>query len=104
MEVLIKPKVYAAMKEFYIASIRLHETLDEATCMKKMQRLEDAMLRFSHYAEIFHKRPFRYDWNANGWYDFCTEDFHFAYTVNILPDARKVLVYHDAVHSLLNHN
>ena len=92
------------MRDFYIASIRLHETLDEDTCLRKIDRLEQSMRHFARYAEIFHKKPYRQDWDDAGWYDYCTEDFHFAYTVNVLPDGRKVLVYHDAVHSLLNHN
>ncbi len=104
MKVVIDPKVYDTLKEFYVVSCRVHFSLEYSTCVAKMKRLERAMFDFSNYAEILHKTPYREDWRAMGYYEFVTEDFHFAYRVYKLPNGEKVLRYHDAVHSLLNYN
>jgi len=43
------------------------------------------MLKFANYAEIFHKEPCREDWRNLGYYEFVTEDFHFAYRIYAQP-------------------
>ena len=73
-------------------------------CRAKIDRLEHSMLQFAEYAEVFHKEPYRQDWHKAGYYEYITEDFHFAYRVYVLPNGEKVLRYHDAVHSYLNYN
>lgn len=104
MIVVIDPKVYDVLDEFYEQSRRLHCTLTLETCQAKMDRLEAAMYNFQRYAHAFSREPFRDDWKAEGFYEMETEDFHFAYQIYTLPDGKEVLRYHDACHSLLNHN
>ena len=104
MKVVIDQKVFDVLREFYTISCRIHFSLDYSTCIAKMNRLESAMLKFANYAEIFHKEPYREDWRNLGYYEFVTEDFHFAYRIYALPNGEKVLRYHDAVHSKLNYN
>ena len=104
MKVVIDSKVFAVLDDFYDKSMKAHTTLSLSECLNKMDRLEAAMLDFADYAEIFHTEPYRKDWQEAGFYEFQTEDFHFAYKVYVLPDGEKVLRYHDAVHSLLNYN
>lgn len=104
MKVVIDPQVYNVLDEFYEASREVHITLGLSECLAKIDRLELSMRQFAEYAEIFHKEPYRQDWRDAGYYEYITEDFHFAYRVYVLPNGEKVLRYHDAVHSLLNYN
>lgn len=104
MLVVIDQKVFDVLNDFYTVSCRKHVTLGYEECMAKIDRLENAMQRFSQYAEIFHKEPYRTDWCELGYSEYVAEDFHFAYRIYKLPNGGKVLRYHDAVHSLLNYN
>lgn len=104
MRVVIDPQVYNVLDEFYKASREAHITLGLSKCLAKIERLELSMRQFAEYAEIFHKEPYRQDWRDAGYYEYITEDFHFAYRVYVLPNGEKVLIYHDAVHSFLNYN
>lgn len=104
MRVVIDPQVYNVLDEFYKASREAHITLGLSECLAKIERLEFSMRQFAEYAEIFHKEPYRQDWRDAGYYEYITEDFHFAYRVYVLPNGEKVLIYHDAVHSFLNYN
>ena len=104
MRVVIDPQVYNVLDEFYKASREAHITLGLSECLAKIERLELSMRQFAEYAEIFHKEPYRQDWRDAGYYEYITEDFHFAYRVYVLPNGEKVLIYHDAVHSFLNYN
>ena len=104
MMVYIDKKVYAVLDSFYEVSMRTHITLDYATVVAKIDRLEKAMYDFASYAEIFHRPPYKREWQEAGYYDYYTEGFHFAYKVYALPSGEKVLYYHDAVHDTLNYN
>lgn len=104
MKVYIDHRVYEVMQNFYDISIDLHPSLDYETISRKIVRLEQAMYDFAKHALIFHKDPYRRDWKENGYYEFEHEDFHFAYRVYISESGELVVRYHDAVHSLLNHN
>lgn len=104
MRVVIDPQVYNVLDEFYKVSREAHITLGLSECLAKIERLELSMRQFAEYAEIFHKVPYRQDWRDAGYYEYITEDFHFAYRVYVLPNGEKVLIYHDAVHSFLNYN
>lgn len=104
MKVVISPIVYEILDGFYEQSRRLHCTLTEETCQAKIDRLEAAMYNFRNYASNFQREPYRDDWRTEGYYEVEFEDFHFAYRIYELPDGEQVLMYHDAVHSLLNHN
>ena len=104
MHVVIDPKVFEILDEFYTISCKKHVTLSFEECISKINRLEHAMKEFSQYAEILHKEPYRKDWRDLGYSEFVSEDFHFAYRIYILPNGEKVLRYHDAVHSYLNYN
>lgn len=104
MKVYIDKQVYKVLDEFYEASMRLHITLDYATVIAKIDRLEDAMYQFAEFAECFQRQPYRKDWQNAGYYEYYTEGFHFAYRIYHLPSGEKVLYYHDAVHSTLNYN
>ena len=104
MKVFIDNRVYQVLDEFYDASMRRHITLDYATVLAKIDRLEKAMYGFADFAECFHRQPYKRDWQDAGYYEFYAEEFHFAYKVYQLPSGEKVLYYHDAVHSTLNYN
>jgi len=104
MIVYVDNKVYDVLDRFYEASMRAHITLDFPTVVAKIDRLEQALYDFAKYAEIFHRTPYKRDWQEAGYYEYYTEGFHFAYNVYSLPSGEKVLYYHDAVHDTLNYN
>ena len=104
MKVVIEPRVYDVMYDFYALSCRIHLSLKLSTCLAKIERLERAMKMFADYAEVMHKQPYRNDWKELGYKEFVTEDFHFAYKLYVLPSGEKVLCFHDAIHSKLNYN
>lgn len=104
MRVYIESRVYEVMRDFYDISIDLHPSLDYETVIRKIIRLEQAMYDFAKHARIFHKEPYRRDWKEKGYFEFEHEDFHFAYRVYQTESGEQIVRYHDAVHSLLNHN
>ena len=104
MRVYIDHHVFDVMWDFYEKSLAKYPTLDYPTVIKKMNRLEKAMLDFAKYAEAFHHEPYKKSWQDKGYLDFICEDFHFAYKVYHLANGEKILRFHDAVHSLLNYN
>ena len=104
MIVYIDNRVYDVLDQFYEVSMRNHITLDYQTVAAKIDRLEKAMNDFAPYAEKFHRKPYRRDWQEAGYYEYDVERFHFAYCVYQLPSGEKVLYYHDAVHDTLNYN
>ena len=104
MMVYIDSLVYQVLDAFYDASMREHITLDYATVVAKIDRMEQATHDFALIAEKVHHQPYRKDWQAVGYSEFIVEGFHFAYRVYQLPDGEKVLYYHDAVHDTLNYN
>ena len=104
MTVYIDNKVYDVLEHFYDVSMRLHVTLDYPTVIAKMDRLEQSLYHFANFAEMFHRKPYRRDWQEAGYFDYYVEGFHFAYTVYQLQSGEKVLYYHDVVHDTLNYN
>lgn len=104
MKVYIDSRVYQVLQDFYDKSIDRHPALDYETVIRKTIRLEQAMYDFAEYAEIFHTQPYRKDWHLKGYFEFVHEDFHFAYKVYCSTTGEKIVIYHDACHSLLNYN
>ncbi len=104
MKVVIDQIVFDVITDFYRISRTIHPSLGLETCLAKQARLEAAVFRFADYAESFHNTPYRADWQKAGYCEFIAEDFHFAYKIYELPDGEKVLIVHDAIHSLLNYN
>ena len=104
MKVRVDNRVYEVMEDFYDKSMDAHPTLDYETVIRKTLRLEQAMCDFAEQAEIFHRTPYRKDWQEKGYREFVHEDFHFAYKVYQTSDGEKVVQFHDACHSLLNYN
>jgi hypothetical protein len=104
MKVYIDHNVYHVLEDFYEASMKKHITLDYATVIAKIDRLEQAMYNFASQAEMVNHLPYRKDWRDAGYRELYVEQFHFAYKMYSLPTGETVLYYHDAVHDTLNHN
>ena len=104
MRIYIDNRVYDELDRFYTISMQIHASLDYDTVVAKIDRLEKALTEFADYAEIFHKHPYRHDWDQLGYYEYSVEKFHFAYKVYQLPSGEKILYYHDVVHDTLNYN
>lgn len=103
MKVFIDKKVHLQIEEFYEAAIAHHITLDEATVLKKIDRLYDAMESLGTYANIYPIARLNADWISKGYQEFICEDFHFAYKIYTKEDGEQIVRIHDAVHSLLYH-
>ena len=103
MEVYIDEEVHKKLISFYQAALKNHETLDEATVVKKINRLYDALDSLGITAEIFPVARLKEDWISKGYREFLCEDFHFAYQIYDLDDGEKVVRVHDVIHSMSYH-
>lgn len=103
MRVFIDKAVHEEIVSFYEAAMNHHITLDEATVLKKIDRLYDAMESLGTYAEIYPIARLRSDWISKDYQEFICEDFHFAYKIYVLEDGERIVRVHDAVHGLLYH-
>ena len=103
MRVFIDKKVHLQIESLFVAAMEYYMTLDEATVIKKIDRLYDAMESLGTYAEIYPIARLKQDWISKGYQEFICEDFHFAYRIYVLEDGERIVRVHDAVHSLLYH-
>ena len=103
MRVFIDKNVHLQIESFYEAAMTHHISLDEATVIKKIDRLYDAMESLGTYAEIYPIARLNPEWISKGYQEFICEDFHFAYKIYTMDDGERIVWIHDAVHSLLYH-
>ena len=75
MRVFIDKEVHLQIEAFYEAAMRHHITLDEATVIKKIDRLYDAMESLGTYAEIYPLARLNRAWISKGYQEFICEDF-----------------------------
>lgn len=104
MRVIIENRVHDAIQSFYEISLLKHIALDEETVRKKKARLYDALEALGKYAYIYPKSSYLQEWVKKDYREFLCEDFHFAYTIEVLYDGEVVAAVHDARHSFLMHN
>lgn len=103
MRLIISSRVIGIIDSFYLASMTLHESLDENTVMKKKQRLLDSLAFLTIFPKAYGYARFKREWVRFGYREFISEDFHFAYVIRTLESGEKVVMVMDAVHSLLYH-
>lgn len=103
MRVFIDKEVHLQIESFYEAAMAHHITLDEATVIKKIDRLYDALESLGDYAEIYPVSRLNSDWISKSYQEFICEDFHFAYKIYTMDDGERIVRIHDAVHSMLYH-
>lgn len=103
MKVFIDKEVHESLMDFYETAMLRHITLDEATVLKKIDRLYDALESLGDTADIYPLARLKQDWILKGYREFICEDFHFAYQTYILESGERIVRIHDAVHSLLYH-
>lgn len=101
MKVFIDQKVHWQIENFYENALSNHETLDEITVMKKINRLYEALESLGTYAHIYPLARYKTEWIEHEYREYICEDFHFAYQIYTLEDNTKIVRIHDAVHSLL---
>lgn len=104
MKVYIDRKVHFEIERFYEASLLIHETLDEVTVNKKIDRLYAAMEDLSIYAKIYPMARYKREWIDAGYQECICEDFHFAYQICVNEFGEEIVYIKDACHSLLYHN
>lgn len=103
MRVIISPMVHEVIDEFYEYALMNHETYDEISVIKKKNRLYNAMSSLGRYARIHPKTRLKREWIENDYYEFISEDFHFAYYVAEDENGNEIVIIADACHSLLYH-
>lgn len=103
MRVIISPFVHEVIDEFYDYALMHHEAYDEISVIKKKDRLYHAMYSLGRYARIHPKARLKKEWIENDYYEFISEDFHFAYYVAEDERGDDIVIIADACHSLLYH-
>lgn len=103
MQVIIAPQVHQIIEEFYEHALLNHETYDEISVIRKVDRLYDALEKIGKFARIHPKARLKKEWILNDYYESITEDFHFAYYIAEDEDGNEVAIIVDACHSLLYH-
>ena len=101
MEVRIEDEVFMDLVEFYEYNLKKHPALDEATVLKKEQRLIKALKSLGTYASTDHKQTKHIPWVRKGYKDYYFDGFHFGYKIETLPSGEKVVVVYEACHELL---
>ena len=101
MRVRIEDKVFLDLTDFYEYNLKKHPTLDEATVLKKEQRLIEALNSLGTYASSNHTQTRHLPWVQKGYQDYYVDGFHFGYRIEILPTGEKVVVVYEACHELL---
>ena len=104
MKVFIDKKVHAEKERFYQIALLIHDTLDEITVYKKIDRLYGAMEGLGMYAHIYPKARYKSEWISAGYQEFICEDFHFAYKIYKFETGEEFVRIHDACHSLMYHD
>jgi hypothetical protein len=100
MKVVVLPVVENRIDDFYIAAMQKHPLLSKETVMAKKNRLM-ASLQTLSYTQGFRKARMNKYWQSRGWHEFVCEDFHFAYEIVRNKDGDRMVIVHDAEHSLL---
>jgi hypothetical protein len=103
MRVFIDKTVHEKIVDFYEAAMQSHITLDEATVIRKIDRLYDAIESLGIFACIYPIARLKAEWIEKGYREFICEDFHFAFQIYTLEDGEEIVRVHDTVHSLLYH-
>lgn len=67
MKVFIDKAVHEEIVSFYEVAMNHHITLDEATVLKKIDRLYDAMESLGTYGEIYPIARLKADWISKGY-------------------------------------
>ena len=101
LEVRIEDEVFEDIKDFYEFSLKKHPALDEATVIKKEQRLVLALKNLGKYALTDHREVKHLIWVRKGYKDYYVEGFHFGYKIETLPSGERVVVVYEALHELL---
>lgn len=104
MLVVIENQVHNVIEDFYEKSLLRHVTLDEETVRRKKKRLYDALEELGRFPYIYPLARYRHDWKSKNYREYICEDFHFAYSIEVLYDGYEVVAIHDACHSFLNYN
>lgn len=100
MNIFIDKKVHKYIDAFYERALLSHNTLDEITILKKVQRLYDALEDLSVYAHIYPLAQLKKEWIEEKYREFICEDFHFAYQIYTHENGSEIVRVHDACHSL----
>ena len=82
--------------------MRNHPSLSEETVLKKADRMFKG-LQILSLTQGFSEARLHREWISNGWRELVIEDFHFAFEVVDNVDGERIVIVHDAVHSLLYH-
>ncbi|MBQ6790393.1 MAG: hypothetical protein IJQ20_02745 [Paludibacteraceae bacterium] len=101
LEVRIDDAVFFDLTEFYKFSLKKHPTLDEATVLKKEQRLIRSLKALGKYALTDHTEIRHIPWIRKGYKDYYADGFHFGYKIEALPSGENVVVVYEALHELL---
>ncbi len=101
LEVRIEDEVFLDLVEFYEYNLKKHPTLDEATVLKKEQRLINELKKLGTYAPTDHKQTRHLSWVQKGYKDYYVDGFHFGYKIETIPSGEKVVVVYEACHELL---
>jgi len=101
LEVRIDDGVFLDLTEFYEISLKKYPTLDEATVLKKEQRLIRALKDLGKYALTDHREVRHLLWIQKGYKDYYVDGFHFGYKIETLPSGESVVVVYEALHELL---
>ena len=102
MKVVISSVVRSNINEFYKAAMQNHPSLSEEIVLKKANRMFRG-LQILSTTQGFQKARLNHKWKANGWRELVIEDFHFAFEVVDSFNGERVVMVHNAVHSLLYH-
>lgn len=97
----IEDEVYLDLTDFYEYNLKKHPTLDEATVLKKEQRLIKALMDLGRYALTDYKQVKHLPWVIKGYKDYYYDGFHFGYKIETLPSGERVVVVYEAIHELL---
>ena len=103
MKVYIDRKVKCYIEDFYQNSLMIHPTLDEATVLKKVNRLYEALNDLKILGKIYPLARLKRDWQEKGYREFICEDFHFAYLIGVLDDGTDAIWVKEVCHSLMYH-
>ena len=101
MRVLVNDNIEEKLSQFYAISMALHPTLDQEVVDNKMRRLLLSLHLLGRYADSLPYATTKQEWIDNHYRDYHKENFHFAYRVEVLSNAERVVVVYDVCHDLL---
>ena len=103
MKVYIDQQVQRRIDEFYDYALQNHDSLDEITVLKKVERLYDALETQGKCAGVYSSSRLKKEWTEKEYREFICEDFHFAYQIYRLQNGEDIVRVHDVCHSLFCH-